>query len=43
MKNEKGQEVTQRECKGKHIDDDCKARNCKNAEHGCIIQELKAK
>jgi len=41
MKNEKGQEVTQRECKGKHVDYECKIRNCKNAEYGCIIQELK--
>lgn len=41
MKNENGQEVTQKLCNGDHIDDECKSRDCKNAEYQCVIQDLK--
>jgi hypothetical protein len=27
------------ECSGEHVDEECKARNCNNAEYGCAIQE----
>lgn len=40
MLNEDGKEVTRRECDGSHVDAECEIRGCKDAEHGCIIQEL---
>ena len=41
MKNENGQEITRKVCKGDYVDDECRVRDCKNAEYKCIIQELK--
>lgn len=43
MKNEKGEEITQKKCRGKHVDDECKIRHCKKAQYGCIISDLKKK